>query len=251
MRNLKLTLEYEGTHFSGFQRQSRSRTIQGELEAALEKLFQKNIRVTASGRTDAGVHAEGQVVNCRVNSQIPLSKIQRGLNHYLPQDLAVIGIGEVSPSFHAQYTAKWKLYEYRVLCAKSRSPLERRQSYYFPFPLDMARMKRAAGMLCGKHDFRLFESSGGRRSGAVRTVRRFRVRRQGKIISFAVEANGFLYKMVRSMVGTLLEVGSGRLGLSDFKQILASKDRSLIGPTVPPQGLILKRVTYSTLKHIR
>jgi len=245
VRNIKLTLEYDGTHFFGFQTQKKYRTVQSELESALKKLIQKKIKVIASGRTDSGVHAEGQVVNFHVHSKLELPKIQLGLNHYLPEDLAVTEIKEVPPSFHSQYSAKWKIYEYRVFNSRHRSPLERFRSFYFPFPLDLRKMKQGAQILSGKHDFRVYESSGGRRKSAVRTIRKFEVRKEGKIICFTVEANGFLYKMVRSMVGTLLQLGSGKLKLADFKEVLESKIRNFVGPTAPPQGLTLKSVIDS------
>ena len=244
MRNIKLILEYDGSRFAGFQRQKAHRTVQNELESALKKLFRRKVGVAASGRTDSGVHAEAQVVNFKTDSEIPLFKIQQALNSYLPEDLAVTEIKEVPTSFHSQFDAKWKIYEYRVLNRKSRSPLERFRTYHVPYLMDLARMRRAARLLVGTYDFRAFEASGGRRKSAVRTIRKFTVEKHGEFIYFTVESNGFLYKMVRSMVGTLLEVGLGRLSLSDFKRILASKDRTLVGPTVPPQGLTLKRVTY-------
>lgn len=248
MRNIKLTLEYDGTHFFGFQKQKRHRTVQSELESGLKKLFQKNIRIVASGRTDSGVHAAAQTINFHVRSKIPLYRIQRGLNRYFPEDLAVVHIEEVSSRFHSRYSARWKVYEYRVLNTESRSPLDRFHAYHFPYRLGLAKMKRAARLLCGKHDFRVYESSGGRRKSAVRTIRQFTIRKQGKAVCFTVEADGFLYKMVRSMVGTLLEVGRGWLILSDFKRILTSKDRYLVGATVPPQGLTLKKVTYGSVR---
>src|SRR3989338_2554412 len=211
MRNIKLTLEYDGTHFLGFQTQKQDRTIQGELETALKKLFHKKVKVIASGRTDSGVHAEKQIVNFHVGSNLDLAKIQFGLNHYLPKDISVRKIDEVSSSFHSQYSAKRKTYEYQVFNSRHRSPLERFRSFFFPYPLDINKMKKAAQLLCGKHDFRAFEASGGRRRSAVRTIRKFEIQKKDKVISFTVEANGFLYKMVRSMVGTLLQVGSGKM----------------------------------------
>lgn len=244
MRNIKLKLEYDGTEFFGFQRQKNRRTVQEEFETALKKLFHQKINLIASGRTDSGTHAEGQIANFHVNSGLDLSKIQLGLNHYLPRDIAVVEIREAPKSFHAQHSAKRKVYEYRIFNSPVRSPLARSRSFFFPYPLNLLRMKRAARLLCGKHDFRTFEASGGRRKSAVRTIRRFEVKKEGKIICFTVEANGFLYKMVRSMVGTLLQVGSGKVSLAHFKEILAKKDRNLVGPTAPSQGLTLKQVTY-------
>jgi len=244
VRNIKLTLEYDGTHFFGFQTQKKSRTVQSELESALKKLFQKKIKVAASSRTDSGVHAEGQVVNFHAQSKLELSKIQLALNHYLPEDLAVTEIKEVPSSFHSQYSAKWKTYEYQVFNSRHRSPLKRFCSFYFPYSLNLRKIKQGARFLSGKHDFRVFESSGGRRKSAVRTIRKFEVRREGNVVYFTVEANGFLYKMVRSMVGTILQLGSGKLELANFKEILKLKKRNFVGPTAPPQGLTLKSVTY-------
>ncbi len=244
MRNIKLILEYQGTHFFGYQTQKNRRTVQNELEQALKKLFRKRIISFASGRTDSGVHAEGQVVHFQTSSKFPLEKIQYGLNHFLPKDISVIEISEAPLSFHAQYSAKWKLYEYRILHSKHRSPLEYERACQFPYPLNLKKMKRAARLLRGRHDFRAFESSGGRRKSAVRTIRKFEIQKKGKIISFLVEADGFLYKMVRSLVGTLLEIGSGKMEPSTLREILRSRNRSLIGPTAPSHGLCLKKVTF-------
>lgn len=244
MRKIKLTLEYDGTHFSGYQTQKNRRTIQNELEKALRQLFQKKIISYGASRTDSGVHAEGQVVHFETSSQLPIKKIQRGLNHYLPQDISVIGISEASSSFHAQYSAKWKVYEYRLLHSRHRSPLESKRAYQVPHPLNLNKMKQATRLLRGKHDFRAFESSGGRRKNAVRTIRKFQIQKKGNMISILVEADGFLYKMVRSLVGTLIEVASGKMELSTLRKILSSKAHDLIGPTAPSQGLILKQVCY-------
>ena len=190
------------------------------------------------------MHAEGQVVNFHINSKIPFFKIEQGLNCYLPDDLAVIAAEEVSPKFHAQFSAKWKVYEYRILNSKTRSPLERFRAFHVPHPLSLLKMKRAARLFCGRHDFRAFESSGSRRKSAVRTIRQLSVQKKGREIVLTVTSNGFLYKMVRSMVGTLVEVGAGKLGLTDLKQIFTLKKRELVGATAPPQGLVLKRVIY-------
>ena len=243
IRKIKLTIEYDGVCFLGYQTQKNSRTVQGELEKALKKIFQKKIISYAASRTDSGVHAEGQVVHFETSAQLPPGKIQQALNHYLPKDLSVVEISEVPLSFHAQYSTKWKRYEYRVLHSRHRSPIENR-AYQFFHPLNLNQMKQAVRLLRGRHDFRAFESSGGRRKNAIRTIRTFRIQKKGKIISFLVEADGFLYKMVRSLVGTLLEVGTGKIELSTVRKILRTKDRNLIGPTAPSHGLVLKRVSY-------
>ena len=244
MRNIKLTLEYDGTHFFGFQTQKKFRTVQSELEQALRKLFGKKIKVVASGRTDSGVHAEGQVVNFSVESDLALFKIERGLNRYLAEDLAVKAAEEVPLSFHSQYSAKWKAYEYRILHSKNRSPLERSRAFYIPYPLNVRKMKKAADLIRGKHDFRVFEGSGSRRKTSVRHIRVLNVRNTGNQIRVRLEANGFLYKMVRSIVGTLVEIGSGRLKVEEVRKMISECDKKLVGATVPPQGLVLKEVKY-------
>ena len=244
MRNIKLTLEYDGAEFYGFQVQKNRRTVQSELELALKKLLQKKIKVTASGRTDSGVHAEAQVVHFKTENKLALDKILRGLNHYLPEDLAVTRIRQAPASFHAQYSAKRKTYEYRIFNSPVRSPLKRVRTFFVPYPLDLSKMKQAAQLLRGKHDFRAFEASGSRRKSAVRTIRKFDVIKIENDITITIEANGFLYNMVRSLVGTLIEVGRNRMELSDLKAVLVSQNRSQIGPTAPAQGLILKQVSY-------
>lgn len=244
MRTIKLTLEYDGTGYFGFQRQKHHPTIQSELESALKKLFQKKITAYPAGRTDSGVHAEGQIVHFRIASSIPLFKIQAGLNTYLPREIAVTKIEEAPSSFHARFSAKRKIYIYHVLNSKARSPLERFRSFHVPYPLSLSKMKQAARIFVGTHDFRAFESSGGRRKSAVRTIYRFAVQKKGSHIYFMVESDGFLYRMVRSLVGTLLAAGSNRLSLKELKKTLLEKNRKGVGQTVPPQGLLLKQVAY-------
>jgi tRNA pseudouridine38-40 synthase len=243
-RNIKLTLEYDGACLFGSQKQLHHRTVQSELERAFQKLFQKKIKVILASRTDSGVHAVGQVANFDVSSDIPLSKIRLGLNFYLPEDIAVVEIEEISRTFHSQYDAKWKTYEYRVWNSTVRPVLEKKRVFFCCERLNVSRMRSAARLLTGKHDFRAFEAEGSRRKSAVRTIRKFIVQKKGKEIILTVESNGFLYKMVRSLVGTLLSVGSGKLELANLKEALASKNRKAIGPTVPSCGLILKSITY-------
>ncbi|OGW79131.1 MAG: tRNA pseudouridine(38-40) synthase TruA [Omnitrophica bacterium RIFCSPLOWO2_12_FULL_44_17] len=244
MRNIKLTLEYDGTDFYGFQTQPHHRTVQEELETALRKLFQKRIIAMGSGRTDSGVHAEAQVASFKVDSDLTLRKIQLGLNHYLLHDLSIIAIEEVKPEFHAQFSAKWKTYEYKIWNSQVRSPLFRRWACQFPYKLDFVAMKRAAKLFLGTHDFRAFESSGSRRKSAVRTIRKCSAQKRRDLITFTVESNGFLYKMVRSIVGTLLAVGRGKLKIADVKKIFSTQNRKLVGQIVPAHGLVLKEVLY-------
>jgi len=243
-KKIKLTIEYDGTSFVGFQRQKRGRSVQGEMEAALKKLFQRQVKVTGAGRTDSGVHALGQVVHFVANRRMELGKMLQGVNHYLPSDVSVVRIEEASDKFHAQYSARSKIYEYRVLNAMTRSPIERKWSYQVRQRLDMSDMKRGARLFVGEHDFRAFEASGSRRKGAVRRIRRFTVEKGGRMVVFRAESNGFLYKMVRRMVGTLLEIGRRRMTVSELKRLIESNGHMGVGPTVPAQGLFLKQVIY-------
>jgi tRNA pseudouridine38-40 synthase len=244
MRNVKLTIEYDGTHLHGFQIQKRKRTVQGELEKALKTLFRRKIRVAGSGRTDAGVHARGQVVSFQVDSDILTRKIRAGLNRYLPADISVRDVKDAPLNFHAQFSAKWKTYEYKILQTQVRSPLERFDTFWLRYELDLKKMKRAACVLLGKHNFRSFESSGSARKSAVRTVRSLSVSKTGDVFTILIQADGFLYKMVRTIAGLLVDVGSGKLSLGDVKVIIKSKNRKAAGWTAPARGLCLKQVTY-------
>ena len=244
MRNIKLILEYSGTHFSGFQSQPKKRTVQSELEKVFKRIFGKTLKISsASGRTDAGVHAKGQVVNFKTDSRIPLRNIQRALNTYLPPDVSVEFVQEVPLEFSARFSAKTKIYEYVVWNRPERSALRRFVSYHFPYPLDVLLIKRAAKWVVGRHDFRSFQTKADGRN-SVRTIRQLRVSQFGSEIRFLVEGDGFLYNMVRNLVGTLLLVGTEKLTVDEFKAILLAKDRRHIGPTAPAHGLTLLQVKY-------
>ena len=245
IRNIKLTLEYDGSGFFGFQRQIDRPTIQAALEEALTRLFNRPMKIAAAaGRTDAGVHAAGQVVNVKTNSRLTPEKIQTALNALLPKDIAVKRAEEAPAKFHARYGAKWKTYEYRILHSKVRSPLLNGRAYRYPRPLDLGKMKRAARLFTGRHDFKAFQASGSGVKSSVRRIRRFTVRKNGDLICFVIEADGFLYHMVRTLVGTLLEVGRGALGLKELEAMVRRPDRRLVGPTVPAGGLTLLSVSY-------
>lgn len=253
MRNIKLTLEYDGSRFFGFQRQKRKPTIQAALEEALTKLLNRPTKIAAAaGRTDSGVHAEAQAVNFKTDSNLPLEKIQRGLNALLPKEIAVKMAEEARPDFHARYGARWKTYEYRVHHSKIRSPLLNGRVYQYPHPLDLKRMRRSARELVGRHDFKAFQATGSSAKTSVRSVRRLEILRKGDLIRFVIEADGFLYHMVRNIVGALLEVGQGRLSVKDFSRVVKVRTRTPISPrgemglgfTVPAHGLTLTSVTY-------
>jgi tRNA pseudouridine38-40 synthase len=244
-RNLKLTIEYDGSHFFGFQRQRNQPTIQEALEKALTRLLNRPTKITAAaGRTDSGVHAGGQVVNFRTDSALPLKKIQKGLNALLPKEIVVKEAAEAPAGFHARYSARSKTYEYRVLNSETRSPLLNGRVYQYHYPLNLKRMKTAARLLVGRRDFKVFQAAGSNARGSVRRVRRLEIKREGNLLRFVIEADGFLYRMVRNIVGTLLEVGRDRLSLRDFSKAVKSRKRILAGPTVPPQGLCLVSVEF-------
>ncbi len=246
-RNIKLVLEYDGAAFHGFQKQPNRPSIQEALESAFLKLFGKPIKISsASGRTDAGVHADCQVVNFKCPSAMPAVQIQKALNAHLPDAIVVKSAEEVNKNFHARFSAKSKVYEYRIWNSRVRSPLLAAQTYHVPYPLNLAKMKRAAKILTGKHDFRSFCTAGKvRRENTVRTMKRIQIKRsQGGLISIQFEADGFLYRMVRNLVGLLLDAGRGKIDLGEVQKVLAAKDRREAGQMVPAHGLRLSHVTY-------
>lgn len=248
MRNIKLVLEYNGSTFFGFQKQPNHPTIQEALEKALSIFFRRKMKIaSASGRTDTGVHAEGQVVNFKTSSDVELRKIQRGVNALLPAAVVVREIDEVSADFHARYSIRSKVYEYRIWNHLYRSPLAAGRVYHVPYPLRLANMRKAAKDLIGRHDFRSFTSPSAmkkEKASCVRTIKRFQIKKQGHLLLCRVEADGFLYHMIRNMVGTLLEVGRGKRSPQDIFRILKAKDRRLAGMTAPSEGLTLIKVTY-------
>lgn len=246
-RNIKLVLEYDGSSFFGFQKQPGKPTIQEALEKALSGFFDRKMKIaSASGRTDTGVHAEGQVVNLKTSSTHKLWQIQKGLNALLPPSIAVKEIEEVPADFHARYSVRSKVYEYRIWNHACRSPLVAGRVFHVPFKLNFAAMRKAAKAFIGKHDFRSFTSVSALKKGSscVRRIKRFQIKRRGHLILLLVEADGFLYHMIRNMVGTLLEVGRGKRQPEEVVTILKAKDRRLAGMTAPSEGLTLIKVTY-------
>jgi tRNA pseudouridine38-40 synthase len=247
LKTFKLTLEYDGTRFNGWQIQANDqRTVQGELEAVLSKIFKVDrMVVIGSGRTDSGVHARGQVAHFRVVTDMPADEIMRALNYNLPRDIVVVKSEEVPRKFHAQRSAKSKVYSYTVLNRTYASALERHRCLFFPRKLNMKLMRQEAKALVGRKDFRSFANiDRSRTCGAVRTIKSLEIRKRGDIIRFTIESNGFLYKMVRNIVGTLLEVGSGRFPSGSIVKMIKSKDRRAAGLAAAPQGLCLEEVKY-------
>jgi tRNA pseudouridine38-40 synthase len=247
MRNLKLTLAYDGTDFSGWQTQPGFRTVQETLETALAKLTgAERVRCNASGRTDAGVHAVGQVVTFYSTTELPADVLVRAVNAHLPPDVVVAAAEDVPQAFDANRDAKLKLYRYVIHDGAVPSPFLRRYCCQSRHPLDAAAMRRAAEPLKGRHDFRSFETDWPNRMSSVRTVTHLAVNRVGEWTWIDVEADGFLYNMVRAIAGTLMNVGRGYWPEAEVAEILHAADRTRAGPTAPAHGLFLMRVTYDS-----
>lgn len=240
---VRAVVAYDGTNYSGFQRQANAPTIQEELERALAKITQESTSIDAAGRTDAGVHARGQVIAFETMWRHGVRDLWRALNAVLPADVAVQTLEEAEPSFHPRYDASSRWYRYTVCVAKSRCPLERLYSLHAPGVRDVASMGRAAQLLVGEHDFASFGQPPSGKS-TVRTVLRAEWHERAPWLLFDIEANAYLYRMVRSIVGTLLMVGRGLLAVDAFARVLASRDRGQAGPTAPAHGLCLMAVSY-------
>lgn len=244
-RNIKITMAYDGTHYHGWQRQAGAITLQQVIEEKIEKMTGEPVRIHASGRTDAGVHALNQVCNFLSGTGIEPSALKRGLNSLLPNDIFIKEVSYAPMDFHARYSAKAKTYEYRILNRREPDPFVRHYSWHIPQRLDLEEMKKCMSLLLGKEDFSSFRSSGSGNINPVREMYRCEVRLlPGHILSFIFEANGFLRHMVRNMVGTLLEIGRGKLDCKGFQEILRSRDRRMAGVKAPPQGLFLREVRY-------
>ncbi len=246
MRNIKVILQYEGTRYQGWQRQEGGgNTIQGRLEALLTKMCGCPVEVNGSGRTDAGVHALGQTANFHIDTDMTPEEIMRYMNEYLPEDIAVIQAQEASARFHSRLNATGKTYCYRVLNSSVPHIFDRRYVYEVPEVLDMEVMCRAADILCGTHDYKAFTSTKKGKKSTVRTVEAITVTRVGEEIRFTFKGNGFLYHMVRIMMGTLLEVGMHKREAAQIEELLTSGRREEAGMLVPAKGLTLVEVHYS------
>jgi len=248
MRNIKLTVAYDGTEYHGFQEQRGTglKTVQEVLEKSLARLAGRFVRVIGAGRTDAGVHARGQVVNFDADGwHIPVERIVLALNGVLPPDVAAICAESVPADFHARFSATAKTYCYTLYNSRVPSPFHRRYSLFVPRPLNDNAMRAAAERLVGEHDFASFQAVGTPVKSTVRILYRVTVEREGPLVFLRFRGNGFLYNMVRIMVGTLLEVGLGKRPPEDISAVLAARDRTRAGPTVPPQGLCLEEVEYA------
>lgn len=257
MRHFKLTIAYDGTDFHGWQMQSGKPTIQGEIVGVLHRLTQADVQVYGAGRTDAGVHALGQVASFRTPSTLSAAEFQRALNALLPPAVRIVGAEEVGPDFHARWSAIGKIYRYRLYRGKVVPPAIWRYVLHYPFPLDEDAMRLAASRFVGPHDFAAFAASTGseeddRERSTVREIYSSEIARSedGQELVYTVRGRSFLRYMVRKMVGTLLDVGRGRLVPDDILRLYESRDRSKSGPTVPPQGLCMVEVLHNEAWHL-
>jgi len=269
MRNILLVIAYDGTDFLGWQRQPQGPTIQGELEGVLERILGSRTKVWGSGRTDTGVHAAAQAANFKTECAIPCANLVKAVNNALPPSIRLKGAQEVALDFHARYAVRAKIYRYRILQTPVGSPFLGRFVWHYPYPLDRAHMAEAAALLVGEHEFASFaavekpEVGEGHQAppevrehpegaplqgqpGTVRTIFSSRVlwRPRLSMLIYEVRGSGFLHHMVRNIVGTLVEVGRGKLTAQDVVRILAARDRAQAGPTAPAQGLCLMKVEY-------
>ncbi|HHW00721.1 MAG TPA: tRNA pseudouridine(38-40) synthase TruA [Clostridiaceae bacterium] len=244
MRNIKLIIEYDGTSYHGWQSQNNAVAVQDVIEKALLKLTGEKCSIIGSGRTDAGVHALGQVANFVTNSNIPPEKFSYALNNILPDDIVIRNSEEVPLNFHARFSATGKKYRYVIYNSRQRSALHRNRAYFVPYPLDFHSMEKAIGYFVGTHDFTAFKAADSGVKTNVRTITGTWLKKDDEIITFEIAGNGFLYNMVRIIVGTLVEVGIGKLSADDIPYIIESRDRRKAGRTAPPHGLYLMEVYY-------
>ena len=248
--NYKLLIQYDGTDFHGWQVQEKDRTIQGEIERVISELEGEQVRVTGSGRTDAGVHAEGQVANVFLSKDWTPNKLQRAINGNLWRDIRIMNVEEADEQFHARFSAKQKTYVYRVINAPVMSPFWRRFSLHEGRPLDISRMSDASRLFLGEHDWTAFASAHTDGESKIRNVQRFDInskwddRSRALHIEFEITANGFLRYMVRSIVGTLIEIGRGERDVDSVSFGISTGDRKYAGQTAPAKGLTLLRVDY-------
>lgn len=244
MRTILLTLEYDGTDFAGWQLQRNRRTVQDVVERALAELLGEPVRLHSAGRTDAGVHARGMPAHFFTSRDLPLQAFRDGLNRLLPDDVAVTAVCEVPTGFHARFAASRKWYRYTIDRRSVRSPLRRRTSWQVRTPLDLSAMRDAAGLLVGEHDFAAFRTSGCAAMTTVRRLEQVELTEEGALLHIDVHGSGFLRSMVRRLVGTLVQVGTGKRPAAEVAALLANQPGVRGGPTAPPQGLCLMAVSY-------
>jgi tRNA pseudouridine38-40 synthase len=244
VRNLKLTIEYDGSAYVGWQRQPSGPTIQETIETSLRTITGENIKLSGSGRTDSGVHALGQVASFRTETALSPSELQKGLNSLLPKDIVITAAEDAEPGFHAQLSAKSKTYIYKILSRPYPSALLREKAWFIPYPLKARLMGEAASALIGEHDFRAFAQSEAAVKSTVRTVLGAGITKRKDILEFSIEADGFMKRMVRLIVGTLVQVGKEKITPAQFRAILESGEKTKFVHAAPAHGLYLKEVKY-------
>ena len=247
MQNYKLTIEYDGTRYNGWQRlKGNDNTIQSKLETVLSRMTGKEVQVTGAGRTDAGVHARGQVANVFLDTELREAEIREYMNRYLPEDIRIIEVKKAEERFHSRFCAKEKLYCYYISTGEKPSVFDRKYVYHIGYMPNLERMREAASFLTGKHDFKSFCGNKHMKKSSVRDVHSIDIDFDEKngIIKISYRGDGFLQYMIRIITGTLLETGMGRREPSDMEAVLSALDREKAGYTVPPQGLFLERVYY-------
>lgn len=245
MRNFKIVIQYEGTKYQGWQRQeSTGNTIQGKFEAILSKMTGSKVQIDGSGRTDAGVHAYGQVANFKINTHMSAQEILEYINRYLPEDIGVIEIREMPERFHSRLNAVGKTYRYRIWNSDLPCVFDRRYVYEFPQKLDIEAMRRAAAYCIGRHDFKAFTSNKKSKKSTVRTIESIEIQQSGPEIVITYKGDGFLYHMVRILMGTLIEVGQGTRRVEEMERLIASGTREMAGALAPAKGLALMEVRY-------
>ena len=244
MRNIKLTIEYDGKDYNGWQKQPNKLNIQGEIERAIFNILHEEVELIGSGRTDAGVHALGQVANFKTNSNFPIEKLPLAINSQLKNSIVIKDAVEVDERFHSRYNAKHKTYRYIINNSRTGTAIYRNLEYCYPFKLDVEKMKQAAVFFEGEHDFKAFKSSGTSGKNSVRTIYKAQVRQEGEKIIIELTGNGFLYNMVRIIAGTLLDVGIGKIEPNEISNIILQKNRQKAGKTLPAHGLYLVSVLY-------
>lgn len=244
MKRVKLTVAYDGTNYHGWQVQPNGNTIEAELNRHLSELLREEIRVTGASRTDAGVHALGNVAVFDTAARMPAEKISYAMNTRLPADIRIQESCEVAPDFHPRFRAAVKTYEYRILNRRFPDPTKRLYSYFYYYPLDVERMRAAAAYLVGEHDFQSFCTMKPEMENTVRRIYSLDIEKEGDVILLRVTGNGFLYNMVRIIAGTLIRVGGGFFSPEDMQTILEGKNRKLAGETARPEGLTLVEIRY-------
>lgn len=244
MRNIKLTIEYDGREFNGWQKQPDKLNIQGEIEKAIEEITGEKVDLTASGRTDAGVHSLGQTANFKTDSKIPIEKFAKAINSRLKKSIVIKSAEEVDEKFHSRYSVKSKTYRYIINNSENGTAIYRGLEYHVPMKLDYEKMNEAIKYFIGEHDFKAFKASGTSSKSSVRKILDGSVRKEGERVIIEVTGTGFLYNMVRIISGTLLDVGLGKIKPENIPSIIESKDRTKAGKTLPAHGLYLLQVNY-------